>query len=98
MVVGPDHSPSSNVTAPRRWPSSGGAGAPRGAPELSRAPRSPGDDGNCCRLTSSRAGFFWSALAYSAAVFDEEKARVVNRHYLKKADPLRIAQLSVPYF
>jgi len=31
-------------------------------------------------------------------VFDEEKLAWANRHYLKLADPARIAELSVPYF
>jgi nondiscriminating glutamyl-tRNA synthetase len=31
-------------------------------------------------------------------VFDEEKLAWVNRHYLKLADPRRIAELCVPYF
>ena len=31
-------------------------------------------------------------------MFDEEKLAWVNRHYLKVADPLRLAELSVPYF
>ena len=31
-------------------------------------------------------------------MFDEEKLAWVNRHYLKIADPLRLAELSLPYF
>ena len=31
-------------------------------------------------------------------MFDEEKLAWVNRHYLKIADPLRLAELSVPFF
>ena len=37
-------------------------------------------------------------MGHSAGVFDEEKLAWVNRHYLKVADPVRIARLSVPYF
>jgi glutamyl-tRNA synthetase/nondiscriminating glutamyl-tRNA synthetase len=33
----------------------------------------------------------------SAGVFDEEKLAWVNRHYLKAADPMRLAKLSLPY-
>jgi len=42
--------------------------------------------------------FSLEAVGHSAGVFDEEKLAWVNRHYLKGADPLRIARLSVPYF
>src|SRR5262249_45189177 len=34
----------------------------------------------------------------SAGVFDEEKLAWANRHYLKSADPRRLAELSLPYF
>ena len=37
-------------------------------------------------------------VGQSAGVFDEEKLAWVNRHYLKAADPVRLAELSVPYF
>ena len=37
-------------------------------------------------------------VGHSAGVFDEEKLAWVNRHYLKAADPVRLAELSVPYF
>jgi nondiscriminating glutamyl-tRNA synthetase len=37
-------------------------------------------------------------VGHSAGVFDEEKLAWVNRHYLKIADPGRLAQLSVAYF
>jgi glutamyl-tRNA synthetase/nondiscriminating glutamyl-tRNA synthetase len=37
-------------------------------------------------------------VGHSAGVFDEEKLAWVNRHYLKVADPVRLAGLSVPYF
>ena len=37
-------------------------------------------------------------VGLSAGVFDEEKLAWVNRHYLKAADPLRLARLSLPYF
>jgi glutamyl-tRNA synthetase len=36
-------------------------------------------------------------VGHSASVFDEEKLAWVNRHYLKDADPARLARLSVPY-
>src|SRR5207237_190741 len=42
--------------------------------------------------------FSLDRVGHSAGVFDEEKLAWANRHYLKMADPLRIAELSVPYF
>jgi glutamyl-tRNA synthetase/nondiscriminating glutamyl-tRNA synthetase len=42
--------------------------------------------------------FSLDAVGHSAGVFDEEKLAWVNRHYLKLADPMRIAELAVPYF
>ena len=42
--------------------------------------------------------FSLAAVGHSAGVFDEEKLAWVNRHYLKMADPRRIAELSVPFF
>jgi glutamyl-tRNA synthetase/nondiscriminating glutamyl-tRNA synthetase len=37
-------------------------------------------------------------VGHSAGVFDEEKLAWVNRHYLKLADPMRLASLSLQYF
>ena len=51
-----------------------------------------------CPLTSSLSASRSTGVGLSAGVFDEEKLAWVNRHYLKMADPLRIAELSVPYF
>jgi glutamyl-tRNA synthetase/nondiscriminating glutamyl-tRNA synthetase len=42
--------------------------------------------------------FSLERVGHSAGVFDEEKLAWVNRHYLKAADPRRLAELSVPYF
>ena len=42
--------------------------------------------------------FSLSAVGHAAGVFDEEKLAWVNRHYLRAADPARIAALSVPFF
>src|SRR5215472_3937922 len=42
--------------------------------------------------------FSLERVGHSAGVFDEEKLAWANRHYLKMADPARIAALSVPYF
>jgi glutamyl-tRNA synthetase/nondiscriminating glutamyl-tRNA synthetase len=37
-------------------------------------------------------------VGHSAGVFDEEKLAWVNRHYLKSADPRRLAELSIAHF
>jgi nondiscriminating glutamyl-tRNA synthetase len=42
--------------------------------------------------------FSLEAVGHSAGVFDEEKLAWVNRHYLKLAEPGRIAQLSIAHF
>ena len=46
----------------------------------------------------ARAPLFRRQRRHSAGVFDEEKLAWVNRHYLKVADPARLAQLSLPCF
>ena len=53
---------------------------------------------DCCRSTSWRAASRSTRVGHSAGVFDEEKLAWVNRHYLKMADPSRLAELSLPYF
>jgi glutamyl-tRNA synthetase/nondiscriminating glutamyl-tRNA synthetase len=42
--------------------------------------------------------FSLERVGHSPGVFDEEKLAWVNRHYLKIADPARIAELSAPFF
>jgi glutamyl-tRNA synthetase/nondiscriminating glutamyl-tRNA synthetase len=42
--------------------------------------------------------FSLERVGHSAGVFDEEKLAWMNRHYLKVADPMRLARLSVPFF
>ena len=42
--------------------------------------------------------FSLDGVGHSAGVFDEEKLAWVNRHYLKIADPVRLAELVLPYF
>jgi nondiscriminating glutamyl-tRNA synthetase len=42
--------------------------------------------------------FSLDAVGHSAGVFDEEKLAWANRRYLKMADPIRIAGLSIPHF
>ena len=74
--------------------SAGGAGQLPGADRLvARATTT-----SCCRSTSWRGGSRSTRVGHSAGVFDEEKLAWVNRHYLKMADPARLAELSLPYF
>src|SRR6185436_18175364 len=42
--------------------------------------------------------FSLEAVGHSAGVFDEEKLAWANRHYLKMANPARLAELALPYF
>ena len=42
--------------------------------------------------------FSLKRITPSSAVFDMEKLYWLNRHYLKKSPPARVAQLALPYF
>ena len=106
MVLGPDHTVLSkrhgatsvaefrekgylpealvNYLALIGW-SPGGAGGPGGNDEL-------------LPVEEMAGRFSLGAVGQSAGVFDEEKLAWVNRHYLKMAQPLRLAQLALPYF
>jgi nondiscriminating glutamyl-tRNA synthetase len=58
---------------------------------------SPGADQEIIPLVEMARRFSLSNVGHSASVFDEEKLAWVNRHYLKDADPARLATLAVPY-
>ncbi len=58
---------------------------------------SPGKDQELVPLEEMARRFSLSDVGHSASVFDEEKLAWVNRHYLKDADPARLATLSAPY-
>jgi glutamyl-tRNA synthetase/nondiscriminating glutamyl-tRNA synthetase len=58
---------------------------------------SPGDDQELVPLAEMARRFSLKDVGHSASVFDEEKLAWVNRHYLKEADPARLARLSAPY-
>jgi glutamyl-tRNA synthetase/nondiscriminating glutamyl-tRNA synthetase len=60
--------------------------------------RSGGDDAELVPIDAMAKRFALEDVGHSAGVFDEEKLAWVNRHYLKLADPRRLAELSVPYF
>ena len=58
---------------------------------------SPGENQEVVPLAEMARRFSLSDVGHSASVFDEEKLAWVNRHYLKDADPERLARLSMPY-
>ena len=58
---------------------------------------SPGPERELVPLAEMAELFSLSDVGHSASVFDEEKLAWVNRHYLKDADPARLAALSAPY-
>jgi nondiscriminating glutamyl-tRNA synthetase len=58
----------------------------------------PGANDELVPLQEMARRFALSDVVAAAGVFDEEKLAWVNRHYLKLADPMRLAQLSVPFF
>jgi glutamyl-tRNA synthetase len=58
---------------------------------------SPGEGQELLPRAEMAKRFSLSDVGHSASVFDEEKLAWVNRHYLKEADPERLARLSAPY-
>jgi nondiscriminating glutamyl-tRNA synthetase len=100
LVLGPDHSPLSK----RHGATSVGEFRGKGyLPEalvnyLALIGWSPGADDELLPIDELARRFSLARVGHSPGVFDEEKLAWVNRHYLKMADPLRIAELSVPYF
>jgi glutamyl-tRNA synthetase/nondiscriminating glutamyl-tRNA synthetase len=100
MVLGPDHSPLSK----RHGATSVAEFRARGyLPEalvnyLALIGWSPGDDVELLPVDELAQRFRLERVGHSAGVFDEEKLAWVNRHYLKLAEPARVAELSVPYF
>jgi glutamyl-tRNA synthetase len=100
LVLGPDHSPLSK----RHGVTSVGEFRAKGyLPEalvnyLALIGWSPGHGDEVLPIDELARRFSLDAVGHSAGVFDEEKLAWVNRHYLKTADPGRLARLSVPYF
>src|SRR5712691_6755546 len=100
LVMGPDHSPLSKrhgATSVAEFRSKGYL------PEalvnyLALIGWSPGGGDELLPVDELARRFSLEAVGHSAGVFDEEKLAWVNRHYLKIADPARIAELSVPFF
>jgi glutamyl-tRNA synthetase/nondiscriminating glutamyl-tRNA synthetase len=103
LVLGPDHTPLSKrhgATSVEEFRSRGYL------PEalvnylalIGWSPREREDDGEIMPVDELARRFSIDAVGHSAGVFDEEKLAWVNRHYLKAAEPVRIAELSVPFF
>jgi len=99
LVMGPDHSPLSK----RHGATSVKEFRQRGyLPEalanyLALLGWSPGEGEELLPLDELARRFDLEKVGHSASVFDVEKLAWANRHYLKLADPERLARLSVPY-
>jgi glutamyl-tRNA synthetase/nondiscriminating glutamyl-tRNA synthetase len=109
LVMGPDHSPLSKrhgATSVAEFRAKGYlpealvnylaliGWSPRG----SAHGRSADDNAELLPIDELARRFSLEGVGHSAGVFDEEKLAWVNRHYLKTADPIRIAELAVTYF
>ena len=100
LVMGPDHTPLSKrhgATSVDEFRSKGYL------PEalvnyLALIGWSPGGGDELLPVEELSKRFSLDAVGLSAGVFDEEKLAWVNRHYLKVASPVRLAELSIPYF
>jgi len=100
LVMGPDHSPLSKrhgATSVAEFRSKGYL------PEalvnyLALIGWSPGQNEELLSIDELAKRFALEKVGHSAGVFDEEKLAWVNRHYLKVANPKRLAELSIPHF
>jgi glutamyl-tRNA synthetase len=105
MVMGPDHTPLSKrhgATSVAEFRAKGYlpealvnylaliGWSPRGS--------SDGDEAELLPIEELARRFSIDGVGLSAGVFDEDKLAWANRHYLKEADPTRLAELSVPFF
>jgi nondiscriminating glutamyl-tRNA synthetase len=100
LVMGPDHSPLSKRHGATSVAEFRGKGY---LPEalinyLALIGWSPGGGDELLPIDELARRFSLEAVGHSAGVFDEEKLAWVNRHYLKIADPNRLAELALPYF
>ncbi|MBP1634276.1 MAG: gltX1 2 [Acidobacteria bacterium] len=99
LVMGPDHAPLSK----RHGATSVAEFRSRGyLPEalvnhLALIGWSPGGDQELLPADELARRFRLEDVGRSAGVFDEEKLAWVNRHYLRLADPARLAVLALPY-
>ena len=99
LVMGPDHSPLSK----RHGATSVKEFRDRGyLPEaltnyLALIGWSPGEGDELLPMEELATRFRLEDVGHSAGVFDVDKLAWVNRHYLKLADPQRLALLALPY-
>jgi nondiscriminating glutamyl-tRNA synthetase len=99
MVMGPDHTPLSKrhgATSVREFRERGYL------PEaltnyLALLGWSPGEGEELLPLEELARRFALEKVGHAASVFDTEKLAWVNRHYLRLADPMRLATLAIPY-
>ena len=100
LVMGPDHTPLSK----RHGATSVAEFRAKGyLPEalvnyLALIGWSPGGDDELLPVDELARRFSIAAVGHSAGIFDEEKLAWADRHYLRTADPARIARLSLAYF
>jgi nondiscriminating glutamyl-tRNA synthetase len=109
LVLGPDHTPLSKrhgATSVAEFRAKGYlpealvnylaliGWSPRGP----AAGRPAADEAELLPIDELARRFSIDRVGHSAGVFDEEKLAWANRHYLKLADPTRVAELAVPYF
>ena len=100
LVLGPDHTPLSK----RHGATSVAEFRSRGyLPEslvnyLALLGWSPGGGDEVLPAPELARRFSLEDVGHSAAVFDVEKLAWVNRHYLRAADPARLADLAMPHF
>ena len=99
LVLGPDHAPLSK----RHGATSVAEFRARGyLPEalvnhLALIGWSPGGGEELLPLDELARRFALEGVSHSAGVFDPGKLAWVNRHYLRQADPARVAALALPY-
>ncbi|MEZ5418496.1 MAG: glutamate--tRNA ligase [Vicinamibacterales bacterium] len=99
LVLGPDHAPLSK----RHGATSVAEFRAKGyLPEalanyLALLGWSPGEGDELLPLEVLAARFDLADVGHSASVFDEAKLAWVNRHYLRQAEPARLAALAVPH-
>jgi glutamyl-tRNA synthetase/nondiscriminating glutamyl-tRNA synthetase len=100
LVMGPDHTPLSK----RHGATSVAEFRAKGyLPEalvnyLALIGWSPGGDDELLPVDELARRFSIGAVGHSAGVFDEGKLAWVDRHYLRMADPPRLARLALAYF
>jgi nondiscriminating glutamyl-tRNA synthetase len=100
LVLGPDHAPLSK----RHGATSVSEFRARGyLPEalvnyLALLGWSPGDGEELVPAEEMARRFDLARVSHSSAVFDIEKLAWMNRHYMKVADPARLAALTMPWF